>query len=651
MSFPSTEIADNLIIAKKFERGAIYATNEEAVFAMMGPILDTTRIQSSSFVEQMEADDALSVPKGAKEKLSVSQGPNASGISNILGSESTSSIARNIDKADEKDEGLLQTVAGNFGLTDEKGDFSINGVFDSKCIPCGFRLDNLDDLAIKIGTGFGGALSEYLQFWEALLKKQWDQLQEMLKLFTNTDPFIDLCALIKFITQFMCVPDIARMLSALMALGSKISFEFSGTFDLIIQLVGPLLSAFLGNIVATIEKYIWMVIRPLECIIDSMQALLSKLDYNILFSNIDSLDKHIDMGGPRVGADFPGTSERERRNRKEDPRGDYTFRLSEPRFSPDEPKVPWIDGHIPRRDIAEGERFMEADFNLAGPLGTAINGENARNQKAIDTATRELAAIRNAGRNVDGSDPEAIRKQRAKERAGQEKYKEAVEKRDLSYIGRANASIDRGVAGLKSSVVMMIGYMREAVSAVEGFFDFLFDEFKKLIGEYLGGGDTMIAVLIRKLALTQLIGIVTQIYKAILRGAICPEDANDIKVENWVPDQSGMKIWTEDDGTIHIEGDDQEIEDAIENLVQAIGSSPPNDQTPAEDDKGGTPTSNPGQKLKGLVEFTGDPVLDSKIARMTEQLVTPVNVTFKCPLQTSVAQSEQVNKWIREAVT
>jgi len=649
MAFPATNLIDCLQIAKKFERGAIYATNEASVFAMLGPVLDTTRIQTTSFVEQLDAEDAISVPQGAQERLSSAQSP-LGATANILGDESTASVARNIDKADDKDEAFLQTLAGNFGLTDDAGNFNVNGVFDSECIPCGFRFDNLDALGAEIGAGVGGGLSAYLQFWQQLLRNQWEQLQAMLQMFTNTDPFIDLCALIKFLTEFMCVPDIARMLSALMALMSKVSFEFGGVFDLILQLIGPLMSSFLSNIVSTIERYVMMVIRPLECIIDSIQALLAKLDYNILFTNIDSLDKQIDMGGPRRGAKLPGNAENERRLRKEDPRGDFTFRLDKPRLDSSEPKVPWIDGQIPRRDIAGGDRFLEADFNLAGPLSTAIDGENARNQEAVEVATEELRAIRRAARNVDGSDPEAIRKQRDRERAGQEKLDAAVEKRDLTYIGRTNAAIDRGVAGLKSSLIMIIGYMREAVASVEAFFDFLFDEFKKLMGEYVGGSGGLVGDLIGKLALSQLIGIVTQIYKAILSGSVCPEDANDIKVENWVPEQSGMTLWTEDDGTIHIEGDDQEIRDAMENLVQAIGATPPETPTAAEKDKGGTPV-DPGQQLKGLVEFTGDPVLDSEIARMTEQLVTPVNVTFKCPLQTSVAQSEQVNQWIREVNT
>lgn len=653
MAFKATETADCMMIAKRFERGAIYSTNEESVFAMMGPVLDGMRVQSQSYIDQSEATESISAEQGAEETLSSPQNPNSVSpvTSNILGAETTSNVARNMDKSDENDSSFVEKLQGNFGLADESGNFSINGIFDSKCIPCGFRLDELDSFFTAVGTGFLGGLSEYLQFWENLLKKQWQQLQDMLSLFTNTDPFIDLCAFIKFFTDFMCVPDIARILSALMALMNRMSFQFSGVFDLILQFVGPLLSPFLSNLIGTLQQYIFMIIKPIECIIDSVQALIAKLDYNVLFQNIDSLDKHIDMGGPRRGANLPGNEANEQKLRREDPRGDYIFRLNKPRTSSSEPKTPWIDAHIPRRDIAEGDRFTETGFNMAGPLGTVIKSENAKNQKAVDEAGDELAATRKAGRNVDGSDPEAVKKQREKERAAETKYRQAVEKRDLSYLGRANQSIERGVAGLKSSLIMIIGYLREAASTVQGFFDFIFDEFKKLMGEYVGGSGGFIGELIRKLALSQLIGIITQIYKALQRGAVCPEDANDIKVENWIPQQQGFKIWTDEEGGIHIEGDEQEIEDAINETVRAVGTEPKSGaggaQSSSEKDKGTQP-STPGQKLKSLIEFTGDPVLDSDIARMTEQLVTPVNVVFKCPLQTSVAQTEQINQWIKE---
>lgn len=648
MAFAPTELADCLIISKKFERGAIFSATPESAYAMMGPVLDTMRVQSQALITQIDNTSALSVPQGATEKLSSpSQDATAPNATALLGGEATSNIARNIDKADEDDSGFFENLAGNFGLLDENNNFNMNSIFDSNCIPCGLRFDNLDAMGEEIWSGIESGLSEYFRFWEELLKKQWQQLQDMLNLFTNTDPFIDLCAFIKFFTEFMCVPDIARILSVLMALMSRTSFQFSGVFDLILQLVGPLLSPFLGNFVSMIEQYIMMIVRPIECIIDSIQALMAKLDYNVLFTNIDSLNKHVDLGGPKQGANLPGNEVNERKFRKEDPRGDYRFRLDEPRLSDDEPSVPWIDGQIPRRDIVEGERYLEADFNLAGPLSTWIESENASNQKAVDQASDELAAVRRAGAKVDGSDPEAIRKQRSKERQAEENYRGAVEKRNLSYIGRANLAIDRSIAGLKSSLVMIIGYLRQAVAAVQGFFDYIFDEFKKLIGEYVGGSGGLIGEIISKLALTQVIGIITQIYQALLRGAVCPEDANDIKVENWIPEQQGLKIWTDDEGQVHIEGDDQEIADAVEAVVQAVGTTPPGGNDPAAVDKGTAPAT-PGQKLRSLIEFSGDPVLDAEIARMTEELTTPVNVVFKCPLQTSVEQTEQINQWIAE---
>jgi len=627
MAFKATEIADCLVLSKKFERGAMYSSNEESVYAMMGPVLDTIRVQSGSFTEQLDNSENLSTPIGEQEK--------EDNLSDVLGNQSVSYITSNLTTSDDQEPDFGQKVAGNFGLLNEQGNFDAGAIFDSKCIPCGLRIDNPDVLFTKIGTGFLGVLSEYLQFMEDLLKRQLQQLQDMLGLFTNTDPYIDLCAFVKFFTDFMCVPDIARILSALMALMQKTSFEFGGVFDLILQFVGPLISPFLGNIVNLIQHYLMLVIKPLECIIDSVQALLAKFDYNVLFSNIDKLDKHIDLGGPKQGANLPGNEDANRAARRDDPRGDFIYRLDKPRLSPDEPKMPWIDGHIPRRDIVESDRFLETDFNMAGPLSTAIKGVNQDDQKAIEKAEQELRDVRKAGRKVDGTNAGAINTQREKERNAEKKYRAAVEKRSLSFIGRTNLQIDRGVAGLKSSLIVLIGYLREATAVVQSFFDFIFEEFKKLMGEYVGGTDNFIGQLIQKLALSQMIGIINQIMKSIQRGAVCPEDVTDLKVEDWLADTQGLTIWSDVEGNVHIQGDDQEISNAVDELIKAAGVSKPGEE-------------NNHNKLKGLIEFTGDSTLDMEIARMTEQLTTPINTIFKCPLQTSVAQTEQINEWIKQ---
>jgi hypothetical protein len=603
------------------------------------------RIQSKSYINQADAIETISTPSDSKnENL-------------VTGNELSSNDFSNMDKADEKSLNFGERLAGNFGLLNEEGNFDMTKVFDSECIPCGLRVDEagMGAFFTELGQGVTSGLSSYLTFWEGLFKKQLQQLVDMLSLFNNTDPYIDLCAFIKFFTEFMCVPDIAKVISVLMALMKKKSFEFSGILDLILQFVGPLLSPFLGNLLGTLEQFIWMVVRPIECIIDSIQAMLAKFDYNILFSNIDALDKHIDFGGPKKGANLPGNEENEAKYRQ--PEGAYKPRLDGLRLNKDEPKTPWIDGHVARRDTVEGERFAEFDFNIAGPASTWIDAEYASNQKAVDQAAEELVLIRNAGRKIDGSDPKAISEQREREREGKNKYRSAVEKRDLSIIGRTNKTIDRGVSGLKSSLIMIISFLREGIQAIEGFFDFIFDEFKKLMGEYVGGSGGLIGEVMRRNSLARIIDLVNSIYEALQKGAICEDVAEDIKVESWLPELSGLKLWTDEDGSLHIEGDQTEIDAAVEAFVGAQGVEPPVESpsdkagvTPSEKDKGGQPDTT-SQKLKSLIEFTGDPVLDSEIAKATEQLVTPVNVVFKCPLNTTVAQTEQINQWIREVNT
>lgn len=745
MAYPTTQVCDCLIVSKKFERGVIFSSSQESTFAILSPMLDSMRIQSKNYINQADAVERLSTPIGAAESAFTAQdpqtiadtsasgtggttlAPNATALTSspaasstgsstsapnataLLGNESGSNIARNLDKADETEPSFGEKIAGNFGLLNEAGNFDMSGIFDSKCIPCNLRIDGagLDVFFTNLGTGFLNGLSEYLNFYENLFWKQLQQLQDMLGMFDDTNPYMDMCAFIKFFTEFMCVPDIARIIATLMGLMKSMSFEMSSVFDLILQFIAPFMSALLGNLVSLVEQFIMMVIKPIECIIDSIQGMLAKLDYNILFQNIQSLDKTLDLGGPKKGARLPGNESNEARLRKEQP--DFMFRLNQPRLSPDEPKLPWIDGQLPRRDIVEGERFAEFEFNMAGPLSTIIDAENARNQQAVEKSAEELASVRRVGRNIDGTDASAIARQREAERAAENNYRSSLEKRNMSYVGRANAAIERGVEGMKSSLMLIIGFLREGAQAIQGFFDYIFDEFKKLMGEYLGGSGGMIGIAVKKNQLSQIIDMVVSIYEALRKGAICEDDPDELKISALVPQQQNMNIWTDEQGDIHIEGDNEEVQRALEDYVSAYGQDPyaPTDKasprnkfddrsnllpqrpdvgdidplgrvkkvpdlskqkdrgigksrpietglrtqfpggSPSDKDRGLQPSTT-SRKLKSLIEFTGDPVLDSEIARITDRLTRTVNVVFKCPLNTSVTQSEQINQWIKE---
>ena len=293
MAFEPTQVSDCMSIAKKFNRGASFATTDESVFAMMTPMLNIMRTQSSSLVTQIETQETISSPLTTEDKILQNQG-----VAPTASTPNTTNL-ENIDKSDDQDQGIAQRIAGNFfpggeGQVPGTGnlvDAEIFGnVFNSKCIPCGPRLNMLGELDFKSG------ITEYLQYWKQWLLGHYTNLLSMLNIFNGADQLIDLCALIEFLKNFVCVPDLARILSALMAMMLQLSFDFGGIFDLILQLVAPLLQPFLSNFVNMLQQYILLIIRPLECIIDSLQNIIARLDYNVLFQNINSLDKNISIG-------------------------------------------------------------------------------------------------------------------------------------------------------------------------------------------------------------------------------------------------------------------------------------------------------------------------------------------------------------------
>lgn len=627
----TTDLPDCLQIAARFERAASWAPTEESVFAVAGLALDGMRVHSEAFINQTESSQALSVSQSAQTAGSA-VAPNATSL--IMGNQSQGANMRNLDKGDEEDEGFFQKIAGNF-YPDTGSVNDLGGIFNSECIPCGFRLDHMGNLIQAAFTSPIGGLSEYLKLWEQAFSQFLNQIMQLLNIFSGLDQFIDLCALVKFLNDFVCIPDLQRMLSALMALMNRTSFEFGGIMGLILQLVGPLLSPFLSNILAELQNYLLMIIRPLECIIDSIQAIISKLDYNVLFQNIDSLEKHPPM-----------------KSRVKDPR--------------DPIKVPFMDAYIERRDIVQGEGILDdnvisntsRDMYNAGidaMGGSAIKAENAEEQAAVEAAAAELQAVREAGRNVDASDPNAVAQQRAREQAAKDNYQSALDERNLSKLGQINKGIDTTVANLKSSLMLLIQKLREAANVVEGFFQNLFDEFKKILGEYVGGTGGLIGEILDKMALVQLIALISAIISAFGKGLNCDDQQEDIKVENFIPQQQGMTVWTDEEGNLHIEEDPARlnavVDTAVNAMVTAFGVPKPStegDPTSAkEQDKGSAPETA-RQRLASLVEFTGDPVLDANIARATQRLTTPISVVFKCPLQSTLEDAEQINKWIQE---
>jgi hypothetical protein len=618
-----TLIPDCLTIAKAFERASSYAVTEESVFAMLGPVLDTTRIQTQGFIDQT---DILNEIASAERKNAV-----------VAPTNLNSNLSKMANPKDG-DEGVFATINQSFSeplgddiakLIDENVG---GGVFSSDCIPCLDRLNFSGQVEVEAG------ISLFLDYWEEWLQTQYNNLKNMISMFDISNQFIDICALLKFLSDFICVPDLARMLAALMALMERIGFEINGVYDLIFQLIGPLLQPFLSNFTAMVERYILMIIAPLECIVEAMQNLLRKLDYNILFQNIENIEnKKFSFGrktGEKSGVAGPAQIQ--------------GVNFSTPTGRSQNKALPFVG--FMDVDLHEGPRSTEVNVNITGPVGTKIKAQNAKENRAVEKAADELRLINQAANQVDGANPEEMARYTTKRKAAQEKYQSAKRDRDFSEVGKLSQNIGETVHSMKSSIMTLVDFLRKAAAAVQGFFQDLFDELKKIMGELLPNHGGFIQLLFEKLALVQMVTWISSIIDAFESGINCDGATEDIKVENFIPPGNGFKIWTDENGQLHIDEGEGQISNAIDNIVGVLGST--GNGLGATDGNGISSASlSASQKLKGMIEFTGNSVLDENIARTAETLTTPKSATFKCPLRNTADQANQVNEWIREVST
>jgi hypothetical protein len=226
-----------------------------------------------------------------------------------------------------------------------------------------------------------------------------------------------------------------------------------------------------------------------------------------------------------------------------------------------------------------------------------------------------------------------------------------MEEKNNTELQKAKNFLNEKTKLIKSFLFKLVEYLRQAIQVLEGFVRNLFEEFRKLMQGFLGGNGKTILKMFEKLELLKMIDVIVAIFNWLKNPKCDDEEEKADLYSSLGLSQIGRAIWTDEDGTVHIEEDPDALSDAIDTVLEADGISPvdPERQVPATGETGGsTPIDQSRQRVKSLIELTGDPVLDTTIARAVDAATTPVKIRFKCPLQTSVADAEQVNTWIRE---
>jgi len=614
-------LQDCYAITTTFERGAAYSTTEESVFAMMRPSLNSIRIMAGSQEFRSLADETIR--------------DGALGIDTDADEETTG------DDPGVNLNASASAIIEDAGGTGAKAKRSLTEHFTDwlkDCFPCDFRISSAADFAVKFQTNLEEALLQYLRWYQHFLR----QLEALANLFNVNSRFAEICAIIKAITSFVCLPDLRRIIAILMLLLMRIAFSINGLFSFILNLVAPLILPFLSGIADTMEKFLLAIVKPIECIIDGLVNMIEKFNYNAIFQKGNIRDLMVNVG-PQ-GREF-----------KSD--GISLRAVEPPRIKLDMPGEA-LDVDVRPEALSIEERQLGSATTYKGAeWGTSFNfaedtfvGDIMReDEQAVREANEELEAIRARRAEVDFEDEQARRAYLAELEAARKKRNDAVDKQDTVLPQRLRGFLEGFKRDMRSIIISISRYLREAIDAVTALVAAIVGEFRALMASLLGDGDLVISLQFEKLEIIQIIAMMVSFIAWLAAGASCDDpDESEIDVSKFIPTNSDARIiQTNDDGSITITENPALIEEAVNNLASSVGPVPAGSDEPGAEVVG-TPADRSRQRLKSLVEFTGNPVLDTEIARVVDSITTPAKETFKCPLQTSVAQAEQVNTWMRE---
>lgn len=240
-----TCLQDCSLIAQIYERGAHSTPTETAVFVTMSRILENNRGFASNAAETLGS--YLRQP--AQPNTDTSNGITTNTQNSFQGL-----VVENTD---------ISTLGESFGksLMDWMKD----------CIPCQARLIALLELHPNI---------DLLGALEADLKAKLAMLMDLANVFNNIDIYGDFCSLLGLL-NFMCIPDLQKLIALFSSLLANQALELDGFIGLLQGLIAPLFSPILMSITSLLDQFAAIILSPLQCIIDSINEQLRKLNYQV----------------------------------------------------------------------------------------------------------------------------------------------------------------------------------------------------------------------------------------------------------------------------------------------------------------------------------------------------------------------------------
>lgn len=142
-----------------------------------------------------------------------------------------------------------------------------------KCIPCSSRISLRLELLDQIPLSFMLDL-------EKLLDQLLGQLDAMIKILNSGGVYNDSCTLYKFFTEFVCIPDLQRIVALLGAILYRMSVNLTLSIDVIKSLVQPIFLPIFVNVTNLLNQFVAVIVNPLDCIVAAIDLQLEKIDIN-----------------------------------------------------------------------------------------------------------------------------------------------------------------------------------------------------------------------------------------------------------------------------------------------------------------------------------------------------------------------------------
>lgn len=163
----------------------------------------------------------------------------------------------------------FQNTAMTVAAADNAGEAIATIVAD--CVPCKDRvlallsLNPLEELWAIFDKQYQASMDFILGLYDLLVGDH------------SVEVFADFCGLFRFL-NFMCLPDLYGMILVLSQLLHKYYMKWKDLKLTLADILGAMFGPSLSPLLGLLDRYIQLIIAPVECVIDSINAELQKID-------------------------------------------------------------------------------------------------------------------------------------------------------------------------------------------------------------------------------------------------------------------------------------------------------------------------------------------------------------------------------------